>query len=217
MFWNEFILVFVALFAISNPITCTAMFLSMTPDDSEAERRRIAIKTSIAVFVIMLASVWLGRYILDLFGISEDAFRTAGGLIVVMIGMTMLMPKDEGGGAHKLTDDEHAEAIEKKDISVVPMAMPMIAGPGLIVTLISFAHLSKSTLDLGILSVVCVVYTLSIAVCLYYSGIITKFLSDSAMTITSRVMGLLLMAIGVQMLQMGLMGLFPVLSSNLAL
>jgi len=126
----------IALFTILDPIGAIPLYLSMTQGQSKIERRRQIRRTVIAVAVILSVSALAGNAILDFFGIDIHVFQTAGGLFLLLIALNMLQAK---GPLIKTTSKEQIEAIEKEDVSVVPLAMPLLSGPGAISTVIIFS------------------------------------------------------------------------------
>jgi MarC family membrane protein len=113
-----------AMFPIINPVGHAPMFYSMTQDDTPAFRRRMASKTSLYTFLILLVSLLLGNTILRFFGITIDDLRIAGGLLVARTAWNML------GNSSRVTQAEHEAAVDKEDISLTPMATPILSGPG---------------------------------------------------------------------------------------
>lgn len=126
-----------ALFAILNPIGGVAIFSGMVADRTEAERRSIAIRAGIAIGVILVVTVWAGEFVLGFFGIGIPSLRVAGGIMITLISLSMLQSNQSA--IHDSKNGGRAFASEQ-DIAVVPLAMPMISGPGAIVTVIVNTH-----------------------------------------------------------------------------
>ena len=121
-----------AMFTILNPIGNTAIFAGMVSGRSVADRRAIAVRCALAVAVILVVTVWLGEEILKLFGVEVASLEVAGGLIIALVAMSMLYVKQDGIHGSGLRGDEDA----LDSIAVVPLAMPLVAGPGAIATVI---------------------------------------------------------------------------------
>jgi len=206
---SYFIHFFVALFAITNPIGNLAIFIGLTSDYPSSEQRRAAFVTALATLISLWVSLWLGLDVLKMFGISVPAFEVAGGLVIVLIGLSMLH-SETSKVSH--TDGEHQAALAKTSIAVIPMAIPIVAGPGAMTTVILSAQGAATLMDKLILSGECILIALLVAIVFYFAGFIGKLLGHSGIKITSRIMGLILTAIAVSMLANGLKNLFPALA-----
>ncbi len=201
---NSALLSFVtAMFTILNPIGNIAIFAGMVSDQSARERRNVAAKCSIAVAVILVVTVWVGEALLKFFGIEIASLQVAGGVMIASIALSMLHSKQSGIHDTKTNVD----ADSSQDIAVVPLAMPMIAGPGAMVTVIVFTHQHHGLASNLAMSVTCVI--LSAALCLGFlaAGPITRILGSNVMEIVTKLMGMVLLAIAA-----GAKGLLPGLS-----
>ncbi len=197
-----------AMFTILNPIGNIAIFAGMVSDQSATGRRIVAIKCSIAVAVILVATVWVGEAALKFFGIEIASLQVAGGIMMASISLSMLYSKQS-----RIHDTEtNADADSSQDIAVVPLAMPMIAGPGAMVTVIVFTHQHHGFASNLAMSVTCVI--LSAALCLGFlaAGPITRILGSKVMEIVTKLMGMVLLAIAAGMFAAGAKGLLPGLS-----
>jgi multiple antibiotic resistance protein len=194
------------MFAILNPIGAVAIFAGLTGDRPQADRRSIAIRCGIAVAVILVGSVWAGEFVLGLFGVGIPSLQAAGGILIASIALSMLHSKQS-----PIHDSKHgAEASTAgEDIAVVPLAMPMVAGPGAIVTVIVNTHQHRGIESNLEMSVVCVVMAGLICVCFLASGLVTRVLGIKGMDILTKFMGMLLLAIALGMLASGIKGLLP--------
>jgi multiple antibiotic resistance protein len=195
-----------AMFAILNPIGAVAIFAGLTSDRSEADRRSIAIRCGIAVAVILVGSVWAGEFVLGLFGVGIPSLQAAGGVMIVSIALSMLQSTqspihDSKGGAEA--------AAAKQDIAVVPLAMPMVAGPGAIVTVIVNTHQHRGIESNLEMSAVCAVMAVLIGACFLAAGPIARLLGGKGMDILTKFMGLILLSIAIGMLASGIKGLLP--------
>ena len=122
----------VSMLSILNPIGNAGIFLGLTKNVSDKLRKKIVIETTIAVFIILFVTVWVGLNLLNFFGISLAAFEVAGSLVVFRIGFDMLQAKEDTEQHHTYPDQRIAISTRNKDIAVVPLAIPIIAGPGAI-------------------------------------------------------------------------------------
>jgi multiple antibiotic resistance protein len=180
-----------------NPIGNIPIFLSVTDGKSDAERSRIAGVAASAVAVILIVCVLIGAELLRAFGISVAGLRTAGGLIILSIAYSLLHAKPSG--MHRGASDADAQ----ENPAVYPLAMPLLAGPGAITTVIVFAHgASGATAYTGLIGVI-----VAMAVLLFLGMRLavpaSRLFGDAGMNIITRVMGIILAAIAVEMIFAG--------------
>jgi len=207
--WAEQIKYLVGIFAILNPLGAIPIYLSMMTDRRPQIMHRTALKSSIAVAVILTLSVWVGDSLLSFFGIGIPAFRIAGGLLVLIIAIAMFGAKTSPA---RHTDAEQAEAEAKNDISVVPLAIPLLAGPGAISLTIVDAHQVVSLVDKVVFSLGIIGVASTVWLVLRLAEPIGKRLGTGGLNIATRVMGLILAAMAVQFMADGMLELFPGLS-----
>jgi multiple antibiotic resistance protein len=207
--WTEQVRFLVGIFAILNPLGVIPIYLSLMAGRRPEEMHRTALKTSIAVAVILTLAVWVGGTLLSFFGIGIPSFRIGGGLLVLIIAIAMFNARTSPA---RHTDAEQVEAEEKNDIAVVPLAIPLLAGPGAISLTIVDAHQAgsmpdKLLLSLGIVGVAAIVWLV-----LRLAEPIGERLGTGGLSIATRVMGLILAAMAVQFMADGMLELFPGLS-----
>lgn len=191
-----FILSFAALFSVINPLGTVPIFVGLTQENTIKERSIIAFYTAIYVLTILLLSFYLGKYILLFFGISLDALKVAGGMIIASSGFALLTGKfSEHKGMKKREKDD---AFNRSEISLTPLAIPMLAGPGTISLLISYQQeYSRITQQLWIIGAILAVST-GIYFILKSSHMIVKVMGASGINALSRIIGFIVIAIGVQ-------------------
>ena len=210
----------VGMIAILNPIGNTAIYIGMTANMKRKTQHKCAIHCAIAVCIILLASIWFGQPILALFGISIGAFGSAGGIIVLIIALNMLKGKPHTPNYHTHNEENTSHLTQvngtstnsrnlKHQIGVVPMAIPIIAGPGAISTVIAHSYLFPSYQQKTLESVIAICLSLAIGIILFFGPLIGKILGEYGMKIVTRVMGLILAAIAMQMLTSSLIKLLP--------
>ena len=200
----HFSTILMAFFAIMNPTANTPLFVALTNDVDSEIKRQVAIKAVVLAFVIIAVFAIAGRTIFEVFGITLPAFRIAGGILIALVGYHML--QGENSTVHHPTKEDNEKSSDSAlDIAITPLALPVLAGPGTIATAMSFA--AESTMPeiirvVGALAVICVI-TL---ICFLMGGRITRFLGRNAIKVITRLMGLILAVIGVQMLVIGING-----------
>tara|TARA_B110000114_G_C14974604_1_gene349933 strand:+ start:255 stop:929 length:675 start_codon:yes stop_codon:yes gene_type:complete len=203
-----FLKAFMALFAMMNPIGNAGIFISTVGDLPTGFKVKAAAKTAVAVLIILEISIFGGTAILEAFGISLSAFQAAGGLIVVLIGLNMITGKENAAhlthGAKKSLEELQAEEADVSDKLIVPLAMPILGGPGAIAAVVTVAA-AYPTMDGRIgtaLGTAAMVGTLFL--CFAFSGFLSRFLNHHAQEIILRFMGLILVAIGGDMILGGI-------------
>jgi multiple antibiotic resistance protein len=188
-------LTFGSLLAIVDPFAAIPTFVAMTSGDSQEQRRRIARTACGTCAGVMAAFALLGPAIFRLFGITLAAFQVAGGLVLLLSALDMLRAQKS---ALKETPEEFAEGMDKEDIAITPLAVPLLAGPGAITTSIVLAEralsLAHKAVFFGLIALVALIsyWTLTLA------AASAKRISSTILNIITRLMGLLLAAIGVQ-------------------
>lgn len=197
----------VGIFAVMNPIGNVPIFLSLTENNDVNKQRKTARKAILIAFFIIMIFLVLGHYIFELFGITVNAFRVVGGILIFGIAYNLIQAKPSH--AHTPHADEHEDSANKDDISVTPLATPLIAGPGTIATVMALAGGGKLLMNSLAVFIAVVIVLAGTYVILYYSGFIGKHLGKTEMNVITRLMGLLLAIIAVQMAVSGLDKLFP--------
>jgi len=194
-----------ALIAILNPIGNTAIYIGMTSQLKPSEQHKCAIHCALAVATILLLATWLGKYVLAIFGISIEAFGTAGGLIVLLIAINMLRGQPHRPSYHTHVEEKTSrlkmpsakKESSKHQIAVVPLAIPIIAGPGAITKVI---YQVSTTHAFMIISGIVVAASALIGIILYFAPFIGRVLGEYGMKIVTRIMGLMLAAIAINMI-----------------
>ena len=197
----------IALLAILNPIGAVPIFIALTNDETPQQRLQTAKMAARAVAVVLLVSAFLGEYILHFFGISIAAFQVAGGMILMLLAFNMLQAKS--GGRYKHTPEEAAEGMQKEAVAVVPLAVPLLAGPGTMVTVIIAHNRSNSWLASGLLVVDILIISLVAYAALRLAEPLSNRMGVTGINISTRIFGLILAAIAVTFLANGLSTLFP--------
>lgn len=198
---------FGALFAVMNPFVNLPIFLSLTAGMDPARQRKTALQVLFYTTASCLIVALGGSAILGFFDISIDAFRLAGGLVLLQIGFHMLNGNDSS--AHHGTTAEQQSHAEVDSIGFYPMTFPMLVGPGTMTTLILFTHKVQTPKDwIGYGACVAAVLIL-LALVLYFAADIGRVLTATMRTIMTRIMGMILLAIAVGMITAGAVKLLP--------
>lgn len=205
----SYINISISLLAVLNPVGTMAIYISLMGDRSPAELNSITIRFTIAIILITAISEWAGHYFLQLFGINLPSFEVAGGIILALIGLNMILPKPSNTEQHTSVSPKKGTSTPTS-IAIVPLAIPIAAGPGVIALIIAKAEkmhgiLTEKFIFAGILILLCLIMGLTMKA----APTIHKKLSSTAMATISRIMGLVIAAIGMNMLAHGMLGLFP--------
>ncbi|MBR1369154.1 antibiotic resistance protein MarC [Methanocalculus chunghsingensis] len=203
-----------SLLIIVNPLAVALIYVSLTDTMEKADRLKVAYDANRVALFVMLTFAIAGGLILQLFGISLEAFRVAGGILLFGIGMEMVYAKTS---RTKMTATEKYEGIDTDDVSIVPLAVPMISGPGTITTVIV---LMNEATDFGIYAYALVFFLCPFVIGINYymmknADIITKYIGPREYRVIGRLMGILLIAIAVQFVITGLRTAFPILIGGL--
>jgi multiple antibiotic resistance protein len=185
---------FLALFPIVNPLGAIPLFFSLTSDFTPEERYRTALRTAGYVVVFLIIFMLVGRFVLNFFGISLSVLKIAGGLIVANTAWGMVT------GSSRMTIAESSEALTKEDISLTPMAMPMLSGPGSIGVVMGLAAHADHFLSYVGMVVGIIMLGLSVFLFLRLGGPFVKRLGPSAMGAINRIFGFLILSIAVQLI-----------------
>ncbi|MDH5471357.1 MAG: YchE family NAAT transporter [Gammaproteobacteria bacterium] len=206
--YDEYIKVMIALIAILNPVGMIPIFISLTSDFNDKDKHSISKMVVLTVTAILLVTLVAGEAILDFFGISINSFRVAGGILILLMAISMLHAKMS---ATVQTNDEMSDAERRDSIAIVPLATPLLAGPGAISSVILYAN--KGTSLFHYILIACDIC--AIAIILYVTfrlvPVIEPRISKTGINIFTRLMGLLLAAIAIEFIANGLKGLFPAL------
>ncbi len=198
----------VALLVMVNPLYGIPIFLSMTDDYTPAERRRTAGIVALTVLAVATVVTFFGEEIFGVFGIEVAVFQIAGGLIVLGIALAML--KDDAPVAGDLKAEADGRQ-RKRNIAIVPLAIPLNIGPGGIATIILFAHLLDNTTEIVTMIPVVVGVCLIFWLGLLFADPIARFLGNTAISVITRIMAIILAAVAVEMV---INGVFDVIHNH---
>lgn len=198
--------IFMALLVLINPLSAIPIFISLTPHSSQVERKKIAKLTSLTIAIVVCLFALVGEGLLRFLGISIGSFQVAGGLLVLMIALAMMNAQPT---PTKTTDEERSEAESKANIAVVPLAIPLMSGPGAISTVIIYATTAHSWVDVVKIIVSGLMVAVVCYVALAMATPISRVLGKTGINIVNRVMGMLLAALSVEIMVDGLFRLFP--------
>ena len=204
----------IALLVIINPIGAVPFFIHFTNGFTRQQRQRTARIAAFSAAVVVAVSALAGLKIIEFFGISLASFQVGGGLLLLMSALQML--NAQPAEARK---DDIAEASDKADagasIAIVPLTIPLLTGPATISTMVIYAEKTHHWWQLGVLALYGVVIGLAVWAAFSLSGRIARVLGKTGISVMTRLMGLLLAALAVEVMSDGLVKLFPILAGNL--
>ncbi len=207
--YPDYIKIFVSLLAIVNPFGAIPIFISLIGEVAKGERNRIINTVALSVSLILLVSLLFGELLLDFFGISIHSFKVGGGILLLLIAISMLNAKVS---SIVQTSAEADESRDKESIAVVPLAIPLLAGPGAISTVIIDAHKATGIGHYGMIAGEIGLLGLILWLVLRLSPLISQRISATGINVFTRIMGLILAAIAIEFIANGIKGLFPVLA-----
>ena len=199
-----------------NPLACVPFFIHFTQGFNKAQRQRTILVSSFTTFVVIAVSALLGLQILAFFGISLASFQVGGGMLLLSSALSMLnaQPAEARANADEVHDAE-ARATVGASIAVVPLAIPLLTGPATMSTVVIYADKAKTLLQLGTLVGYGVVIALATALCFAMAAPIARVMGKTGINVMTRLMGLILAALAVEVMADGLHKLFPVLAQGL--
>lgn len=199
--------VFVTFFVVIDPIGVTPIFAGLTQGTSPAHRRKMAIKSMLIATIILLGFAYGGEWLLSALGVSLDAFRAAGGVLLFLLALDMIFEKRterREERAEKLSAETHAKG---EDISVFPMAIPMVAGPGAIASIM--LYMSGASGDVVQQGVILAAMFANLLVCLILflaAGPLMRLMGDTVAAMITRILGVILAALAAQFIFDGIAG-----------
>jgi len=206
-----FIYAFTSVFVIVNPVSGLLTFLAVTEDLDRAERHRVAKRSVIVACVTALVFAVSGELILRLFSITADNLRVAGGALLFIVAMDMVHARTP---RESMTPEELKDASKKKDVSVFPLAIPMLTGPGAMTTVIIIIR-EGETIALKAVTIAAILATFLIAYLVFkYAEKVNKLLGVTASLVISRIMGLILGAIAVNFIAVGIWNIYKSLQGG---
>jgi multiple antibiotic resistance protein len=209
--YTDYIKIFIALLAVVDPIGAMPIIAGLAARDNRTALNSIADTAALTVAAILLISLFVGEELLYFFGISINSFKISGGILLMLMALSMLQAKT----SETVQNRQEAEALENhRSLAVVPLSMPLLAGPGAISAVILYAQMGNSIehyllISLDILVVVLILWTV-----IRFIPWLTRHLSQTGINVFTRLMGLVLSALAIEFMASGLKGLFPVLSAH---
>ena len=199
----------VTLLAIVNPLAIVPFFIHYTQGFSRKQRQRTVRVAAFSAFAVIATCALIGLQILEFFGISLASFQVGGGLLLLTAALSMLNAQP---AESKVTQDEVEDASARASIAVVPLTIPLLTGPATMSTVVIYADQAKTVFQHAALVGYGLVIALATAVCFTLAEPIARFLGQTGINVMTRLMGLILAALSVEVMATGLTKLFPALA-----
>lgn len=201
--WPEYIKLFAGLLAITGPVSAAVVFLGATRGASKKEKNRVALVATVTFILTLLLFTFLGEMILYAFGITLEAFQIAGGILIFAMALDMMYPKGNS------EENESEASTSRASLGIVPIGIPLLAGPGAISTIIIYTHKVDTInhdllVGLSIIDVAVVIYLL-----LVFASSIDSLMGEVGLTLLSRIFGLITAVMGVEFMIEGIATYFP--------
>ncbi len=203
---SQIVKITIALFAIVNPIGSLPIFISATEGWNKRQRAQTARTVALTVFIVLMTAGLIGNGILDFFGITIPSFQVGGGILLMLIAISMMHGKQSGT---RQTPEEAQTMADRQVIAIVPLSIPLLAGPGAISSMILSAQQHPTFWGHMSLAIPALIVAIIIWLILQMADMITRQLGTIGINIVTRLMGLILAAMAVEVIAQGLTGLFP--------
>ncbi|MEQ1545567.1 YchE family NAAT transporter [Methyloglobulus sp.] len=205
--YTDYLKIFIALLAVVDPLIAMPVIVSMTARDNASELKVIARTVVLTVITVLLLALYFGQEVLIFFGISINSFRVSGGILLMLMSLSML----QGKISETVRNKEEAKEEDKQN-AVVPLSIPLLAGPGAISTIILYAQKGSGIHHYLMISVDIFAVAAILWCVLRATPWLTQHLSQTGINVVIRLMGLILLALSVEFIAGGLKGLFPALA-----
>jgi multiple antibiotic resistance protein len=197
--WTFIIKTTIALIAIVDPIGCLPLFLSLTGQHKKINKKNVVKMTAITVFIILVTSLFLGDKILNVFGISMPSFQICGGILLLIMAISMML------GKHQIIESGQNGQSDKELIAFVPLSIPLLAGPGAMSNMIIAAHQAPNLINQSFLILPCLAVSLLIWLTLSFAENISWVIGAIGTKIITRVMGVLLGSMAIEFITRGIL------------
>lgn len=207
--WSLYMQFFIGMMALINPFGLLPLFIGLTAHQRADERKRTLNVAMVAVFIALLVLMFSGQTILNLFGISMASFRMAGGVMLMMIALSMLKGKV---GEVRQNKEETQQMSERESVAVVPLAIPVIAGPGAMSTVVLYAAEHSEMQHLVVFSLI-IAFVCSLCWFTFRCApLLERMMGKAGINVVTRIMGLIIVALSIEFIAAGAKELFPILA-----
>ena len=206
-----FVYAFASIFVIVNPIEATLIFVTLTSGLSSQEKSRICTRTTVVAFATAILFSVAGDVVLRIFGITVDSLRVAGGILLFLVAIDMLRGVRQ---QKKVTEAELRDANQREDVSVFPLAIPLLTGPGAITTVVVLMGAAGTLTEKALVLLALILTFAATFFILKFSEYIDRALGITGIMVTTRIMGLILGAVAVNFVAMGAWNLYKAMAGG---
>jgi len=206
-----FVYAFASIFVIVNPIEATLVFVTLTTGLSSQEKSRIYTRSTLVAFFTAILFAVAGDVVLHIFGITVDSLRVAGGILLFLVAIDMLRGVRQ---QRKVTEAELRDADQQEDVSIFPLAIPLLTGPGAITTVVVLMSAAASLTEKALVILALILTFAAAFVILKFSEYIDRALGITGIMVTTRIMGLILGAVAVNFVAVGAWNLYQALAGG---
>lgn len=200
-----------AIFILMNPFSLLGVYLGITEKFSASFKKKLLIIMTITVNVILLTFLFGGTLVLDFFGVDLAGFTVAGGILIFFIGFSMVKAKNSDIHHNKEEQEDAKKSVNPVSVGVVPLGIPILAGPGTISIVMNKSHTYPDFNGYLAIAIAIIIVSIIVYVVFRFSGVISKKLGNTGLNIITRIMGIFLIAISIDMIVRGISELFPIL------
>jgi multiple antibiotic resistance protein len=207
--WPEYVKFLIGLIAIIDPFGTIPILINLSNSSKSVNLKKIASSAAITTVVVLEIALFTGDLFLRVFGISIGSFQVGGGILILLMAISMMYGTMSRA---KQTEEEARHLSDRESIAIVPLGIPLLAGPGAISTVVLYAHLESSLQHYAILSTTIILIACIVWLTLRAATMIADLMGTTGINVAKRIMGLILAALGIEFITNGLKLLFPALS-----
>jgi len=207
--WQKYAEIAIALFLLADPVGAIPVFLTLTSDQTKKEKNRTALIAATTVAAVLIPFVFIGVPLLQILGIRIASFRVGGGILILMVAISMMFASPV-----PRVSKEAVEAAGKHDLAIVPLGVPLIAGPAVLSSVIVYSQQARGAYEKALLVIIIGLLATSLWIALRLAQPISKLLGKNGINLVVRLLGLFLSAIAVEFITSGLMELLPGLAAR---
>jgi len=207
--WQKYTEIAIALFLLADPVGAIPVFLTLTSDQTKKEKNQTALIAAATVAAVLIPFVFIGVPLLQILGIRIASFRVGGGILILMVAISMMFASPV-----PRVSKETVEAAGKHDLAIVPLGVPLIAGPAVLSSVIVYSQQARGAYEKALLVIIIGLLATSLWIALRLAQPISKLLGKNGINLVVRLLGLLLSAIAVEFITSGLMELLPGLAAR---
>ncbi len=202
---QEFVRIYFGIFMICSPFTAISAFLSLTEGRTSVQRKKVGMVSCLTVAIVLVGVNWVGDSVMNLFGVRLATFQVAGGIILFSLALTML----QGGISSSKNSPKEIQELKKDPVGIIPLAIPLMAGPGAISSVILIREDHPGLLNFMYVSLSLLLVAASLYFCLYFASFLEKKIGKTGLKLLNNIGGLIIALIAVDVFSRGILEIFP--------